>query len=47
MKSGDVILISSEYREGFAIGEKISGLDVTSLTHEKRDSFANALDNLK
>ncbi|MCX5830595.1 MAG: ParB/RepB/Spo0J family partition protein [Deltaproteobacteria bacterium] len=30
-----------------AIGEKISDLDVTILTHEERDSFANALDNLK
>jgi len=30
-----------------AIGERISGLDVTSLTHEERDSFANALDSLK
>jgi ParB family chromosome partitioning protein len=30
-----------------AIAEKIGGLDVTTLTHEERDSFANALDNLK
>ncbi|MFZ4440841.1 MAG: ParB/RepB/Spo0J family partition protein [Syntrophales bacterium] len=30
-----------------AIGEKITGLDVTGLTHEERDSFANALDSLK
>ena len=30
-----------------AIGEKISGLDVTGLTREERDSFANALDSLK
>jgi ParB family chromosome partitioning protein len=30
-----------------AIGDKISGLDVTGLTHEERDSFANALDALK
>ena len=30
-----------------ATGEKISGLDVTGLTHEERDSFANALENLK
>ena len=28
-------------------GQKISGLDVTGLTHDERDSFANALDNLK
>jgi ParB family chromosome partitioning protein len=28
-------------------GQKISGLDVTGLTHEERDSFANALDALK
>ena len=28
-------------------GQKISGLDVTGLTHDERDSFANALDALK
>jgi ParB family chromosome partitioning protein len=30
-----------------SMGQKISGLDVTSLTHEERDSFANALDAIK
>jgi ParB family chromosome partitioning protein len=30
-----------------AAGQKISGLDVTILTHEERDSFAATLDNLK
>ena len=30
-----------------AIEKKISGLDVTTLTHDERDSFANALDALK
>jgi ParB family transcriptional regulator, chromosome partitioning protein len=30
-----------------AVGEKISGLDVTTLTYEERNSFANALDALK
>jgi ParB family chromosome partitioning protein len=29
------------------IGEKISGLDVPSLTYEERNNFANALENLK
>jgi ParB family chromosome partitioning protein len=28
-------------------GQKISGLDVTGLTHDERDSFANTLDALK
>jgi ParB family chromosome partitioning protein len=30
-----------------AIAEKIGGLDVANLTHEERDSFANAMENLK
>ena len=30
-----------------ATGQKISGLDITGVTHEERDSFANTLDNLK
>jgi len=30
-----------------SMGQKISGLDVTGLTHEERDSFANTLDALK
>ena len=30
-----------------SMGQKISGLDVTGLTHDERDSFANTLDNLK
>jgi ParB family chromosome partitioning protein len=30
-----------------ATGQKISGLDITGVTHEERDSFANALDALK
>jgi len=30
-----------------SMGQKISGLDVTGLTHDERDSFANTLDALK
>jgi hypothetical protein len=30
-----------------AAGQKISGLDVTGLTHDERDSFTNTLDALK
>ena len=30
-----------------SMGQKISALDITGLTHEERDSFANALDAIK
>ena len=30
-----------------ATGQKISGLDITVVTNEERDNFANALDALK